>query len=416
MGCGNLWMAVDMILRAKYILPLCQDPIADGAVVIHNGSITAVGSSQDVQATHSGPVRDLGEVVLLPGLINAHCHLDYTDMRGQVPWHGVFIDWLLRITDLKRQWTDEQYVASIRKGAAELARWGTTTVVNSAAQPHLIPHVEPLPMRLWWCMELIDLLEEDTAEQKLRAAILQITELKRGHGGLAPHAPFTASPELYRITAHAAHERKLLLTTHLIESAEEDDMFRRGCGPMFDRYSRLGRNMSDCKRVGVMQLMAEYGVLGPYCLAVHANCLTPIDLNLLSTTGTHVVHCPKAHQFFQRPKALLPLLRLAGINVCLGTDSLASNDTLSLFAEMQRLSMNFVDLAPSEILAMVTTNAAKALNAEDKLGKLAEGAWADLIAVPLDGPVIDPYEAAVYSEKPVVFSMVGGQEIINETK
>jgi cytosine/adenosine deaminase-related metal-dependent hydrolase len=161
--------------------------------------------------------------------------------------------------------------------------------------------------------------------------------------------------------------------------------------------------------------MSEYGVLGPNCLAAHANCLTPLDVALLKQTGTHVVHCPKTHRFFHRAMPLLNTWKEQGINVCLGTDSLASNDTLNMLDEMQTLGRTFPQMSAEELLTLATVNGAKALNQREKLGRIAAGAWADLIAAPSDSVGGDPYEAIVYANKKVSFSMVGGEVIFDET-
>ncbi len=378
-----------MILRAKIVLPVGAPPIEDGAVEITGDTITAVGPASEVTGDD---VRDLGEVMLLPGLINAHCHLDYTDMRGLVPWRGRFVEWLTAITELKKQWTPEQFRASIRNGLRQALASGTTTIVNIECFPELI---EETPARLWVCPELID-LGHGLPELPLKA------------DGLSPHALYTASAALYR----ACMATGLLLTTHLAESPEEEEMFRWGRGPMYERFAKLGRDMGDCKQTGPVDLAHRLGVLGPQCLAVHMNCLTTHEIELTRASGTHVVHCPRTHQFFGRGGSLLEAFRQRGVNLCLGTDSLASNDSLDMFAEMVEVARQNPRLPPKEILAMVTTNAARALNRADKLGTIAAGACADLIAVALDGPVGDPYEVAVFNEKPVSFVMVGGKVVV----
>jgi len=157
-------------------------------------------------------------------------------------------------------------------------------------------------------------------------------------------------------------------------------------------------------------------VLGPNCLAAHANYLTPLDVTLLKQTGTHVVHCPKTHRFFGRGSPLLDTWKENRINVCLGTDSMASNDTLSLLEEMQTLSHMFPRKSAQELLTLATINGAKALNLREKLGHIGVGAWADLIAAPLDSVGGDPYEAIVYADKQVSFSMVGGEVVFDETQ
>lgn len=383
-----------MILRAKIVLPVGAPPIEDGAVEIAGDAIAAVGPASEVAGSE---VRDLGEVVLLPGLINAHCHLDYTDMRGQVPWRGRFVDWLAAITELKQQWTPEQFRTSIRKGLRQALATGTTTLVDIACFPELI---EETPLRLWVCPELIDLGKGEPAQTMVAAAA--------GLQGLSPHALFTASGALYRACVAGGR----LVTTHLAESAEEEEMFRWGRGPMYERFAKLGRDMSDCRHTGPVELAHRLGVLGPNCLAVHMNCLTVHEMELVRATGTHVVHCPRTHEFFRREGSLLEAFRQRGVNVCLGTDSLASNDSLDMFAEMQEVARQNPRLPADEILAMVTTNAARALGQAGKLGVIAAGAHADLIAVPLDGPVGDPYEVAVFNEKPVSFVMIGGKVVV----
>jgi cytosine/adenosine deaminase-related metal-dependent hydrolase len=404
-----------MILRAKHLLPMARPPIEDGAVVVEGDTVVAAGPTKEIQASHAGEVRDLGEVVLLPGLINAHCHLDYTDMVGEVGWRGSFIDWILRLVEAKKSRSDEQYLAAIQSGITRLLKSGTTTVVNFECFPSLIDQLPPTPLRIWWCLELIDVNRawpvEDIVQEALK--IIAAHQNVPGGFGLAPHAPYTASGALYRLSNWCSRERNLLVTTHLAESEQEDDMFRRGAGPMYDYFRRAGRDMSDCKRVGPAQLLSELGVLGPHCLAAHANCLAPLDVTLLKQSGTHVVHCPKSHRFFNQPAPLLSAFWANDINVCLGTDSLASNDTLDLFAEMKMLTRTYPQLEAEKILSMATVCGAQALNLSDKLGRTVPGAWADLIAVPLNGDV-DPYEAVVYAEKPVCFSMIGGKVVHDE--
>jgi cytosine/adenosine deaminase-related metal-dependent hydrolase len=310
-------------------------------------------------------------------------------MRGQVPWRGRFADWLKAITELKRQWTPKQFRASIERGVRQAIQTGTTTLLDIACVPELLPET---PLRLLCFPELMD-LGRPLPEWPSRA------------DGLAPHALYTASPRLYRKCVASG----LPVTTHLAETPEEEEMFRWGRGPLCDWLRELGRDMSDCQRTGPVELAHELGVLGPRCLAAHMNCLTAHETELVRASGTHVVHCPRTHRFFQRARFPLETYRQRGVNVCLGTDSLASNDSLDMRAEMQELARVFPQLSAEEILAMATVHAAKALHRADRLGTLTPGASADLIALPLDGPVADPYEAVVFAERPPVFSMIRGK-------
>ena len=407
-----------MILRARYVLPMDEPPIEDGAVAIDGDSVTAVGKAAQIRAAHAGEVRDLGDRVLAPGLINAHCHLDLTRLRGEVEWRGSFIEWALQLVAAKSLHSEKDYLSAYTMGLEQLTRSGTTTVVDVTSTPAILHQVLPTKLRAWWCLELIDYNQPDGAQALVTEALdfIGAHPNVRGGFGLSPHAPYTVSGALYRLCGQYARERNILLTTHLAESQEEDDMVRRGMGAMYDYFHRAARDMSDCKRVGPAQLLSEYGVLGSRCLVAHANCLTPLDMALLKQTGTHVVICPKTHRFFQRGTPLVDTLRNLGVNVCLGTDSMASNDTLSMLDEMQTLARMFPRMSAQLLLEMATLHAAKALNQPAKLGRIAPGAWADLIAAPLEGAGADPYEAIVYADKAVSFSMVGGEVVFDEAK
>jgi len=374
-----------MILRAKYVLPMDGPPLENGAVSVDGDCVTALSRAKG----HAD--LDLGEAVLFPGLINAHCHLDYTNMRGLTPYRGDFLDWILRLTALKKQWSDEHYIASINRGLAELAASGTTTVVNIECFPQLVNHLAPSPLRVWWCVELLDLTWGEPSRHLLQEATRWLES--QAHGGLAPHAPYTTSMPLYRLAARVARTHGWLLTTHLAESREEDDMFRRQRGPMWERYHREPVSLQ------------ELSILGPTCLLAHANFITDAEADAIGRSDASIAHCPRSHRFFGREPAPWDLWRRHGINVCLGTDSLASNDSLDLRAEMRLLTR----FPPREVLAMATVNAARALNCEGKLGTITIGSRADLVAVPLDG---DPYESVACSEKPVCFSMVGGKVLL----
>ncbi len=378
------------ILRAKYVLPMRGAVIEDGAVAVQDGLIAGVDRYDAVRRMFEGATTDLGEAVLLPGLINAHCHLDYTDMRGQVPWRGDFFDWIRRITALKKQWSENQYRQSIQHGAAMSWADGITTVVNAGGSGVTI---EGEPGRVWWCVELIDI---EWSEDSLRMA-----EAAAGWAethplsGLAPHAPYTVSGPLYRWLARRAREHGWLLTTHVAESREEFDRFRTG-------------------RDGPVRWLDGFGVWGRNCLAAHVNWLTDDEARLLATAGVSVAHCPRTHRFFQRPPAPVELWRRHGLNICLGTDSLASNESLDLFAEMREMARAWPGWSAEDVLCSCTVNCARALGRDGRLGCLTPGADADLIAVRLAGNGADPFESVVYNEQPVLYSMSHGKETHNE--
>ena len=222
-----------MIIRARTIVTMNGAPIENGAVAIAGDKITDVGSFAAVAARNTGEIVDLGEQILLPGLINVHCHLDYTCLRGKIAPPKSFADWIRAINAEKATLSPDDYVDSIQRGFEEARRFGTTTIANLTAFPELIARTTP-PIRTWWFAELIDVREPDNAEAIVERAVGLLKRVQ--NWGLAPHAPYTASPQLYSRCEAAAG----LLTTHLAESEDEMAMSAGREGPLFEFLQSLG--------------------------------------------------------------------------------------------------------------------------------------------------------------------------------
>src|SRR5438552_10326854 len=235
------------IYRARTVVTLDGPPIENGAVAVEGERIAAVGRFEELR-TQGGAVTDLGDMVILPGLINAHCHLDFTSLRGKIAPQRSFTDWILQINSLRRDLSDEDYLESIARGFDEAKRWGTTTIANIESMPALFSRMPPPPLRTWWFAELIDVRPRLPAEEMVASSLTFFRDKPdwRGGFGLSPHAPYTASPKLTRLAATAANENNLPLTMHLAESEEEMEMFRAGGGPLFNFLQNLGRAMDDC--------------------------------------------------------------------------------------------------------------------------------------------------------------------------
>jgi len=405
-----------MLLRARTVYPVAAPPIEHGAVLVAGERIQAVGRWTELRSS-SSEVTDLGDVILLPGLVNAHCHLDYTDMAGQFLPPRHFPDWIKSIVALKAEWSYTEFAQSWLNGARTLLRSGTTTVVDIEAVPELLPEVtHGTPLRVISCLELISVRSRHSAVQLVEAAAAKLRALAPETVGLSPHAPYTTVPELLRATARAAGEHGWLLTTHVAESADEFEMFQGARGAMFE-WLKPQRDMSDCGACSPVAHLARHEMLGRNLLAVHANYLAPGDAERLGRAGASVAHCPRSHAFFGHREFPLAELQRAGVNVCLGTDSMATvlkSHTeplaLNLFSEMRALVKEFPNLRPEDAVAMATVNGARALNREQELGVLAPGAFADLIAVPhRDGSAAD---AIVSHRGDVVASMIRGGWVV----
>ncbi len=231
-----------------------------------------------------------------------------------------------------------------------------------------------------------------------------------GGVGLSPHAPYTASSNLTRLAAEAAKRHKILLTTHLAESDEEMEMFRDGRGRLFELLQSLGRPMDDCGAGKTpLAVMLERGVIDDRWIVVHLNELSEEDLGRLERGPRfHIAHCPRSSRYFQHQPFALHKLRDLCFNISLGTDSLASNSSLSLFAEMQTVRDTHEWLEPERILEMATINGACALHETDALGRIRVDFQADLIALPIDNGAGDIFEKIIAWKETVPWMLVGG--------
>ncbi len=407
-----------MILRARIVLPVAHPPIENGAVVVADNRITAVGSWTQLASAAHGEVIDLGESIVLPGLVNAHCHLDYTNMAGHIPPAKSFTDWIKAIVAFKANWSYTDFAQSWLAGAHMLLRTGTTTVADIEAVPELLPEAwAATPLRLISFLELLHVKSQFTPKQLVETAVAQLAALPLGvkRVGLSPHAPYSTSAELLQHAVHAAARRNWRLTTHVAESEEEFEMFMYRHGPLFD-WLKTQRDMSDCGHGSPVKRLAELGYLGSHLLAVHVNYLWRHDATLLGKSKVHVVHCPRSHAYFRHLVFPREELAAAGVNLCLGTDSLASTRKtrglpleLNLFAEMQSLAGAAPELAPFDILKMATLNGARALGLAKLVGELSKNTWADLIAIPFTGDVAQVYDAVVHHQGDVAASMIDGR-------
>jgi aminodeoxyfutalosine deaminase len=408
-----------LLLRAHVVLPVSQPPIREGAVLVSGRRVAAVGRWRDLSAHTGRKAVDLGDAVLMPGLVNAHCHLDYTNMAGQLPPPKVFSDWLKLITETKAGWGYSDYAESWLNGARMLIRTGTTSVADIEAVPELLPKVwGGTPLRVFSFLEMIGIKGYRQPRAIVQEVVERIDSLKgfRGRASLSPHAPYSTVPELLRLSAQTARRRKWRLTTHLAESELEFEMFARGRGEMFDWLQRGGRDMSDCGLGSPVQHLERCGFLTERLVAAHVNYLGRQDAALLGKRKVHVVHCPRCHFYFHHDPFPLRRLVKAGVNVCLGTDSLASVYKarrqiveLDLFEEMRTLARNEPSLSARKIVRMATLNGARALGLAGQIGELSEGSFADLVALSFAGKMADIYDSVLHHEGDVAASMIDGR-------
>jgi cytosine/adenosine deaminase-related metal-dependent hydrolase len=409
-----------MLYRADTVLPMAAPPIDRGAVRVEGDCIVEVGSAAELRPEPGEAVTDLGACTLLPGLINAHCHLDYTKFRGAISARNSFTEWIKNINALRRAFSPADFIESIAEGFQMLEEGGVTTVANIESVPELLPLLPVPPLRTWWFLELIDVRQRLNGEEMLMGALSFFEQHPEWLGGfgLSPHAPYTASVDLYRLARTCGDTHHMLATTHIAESVEEHEMFSHARGPLFEFLAELGRDNSDCGQGSALSHLVEHGVIGSNWIIAHLNYLQDYDYELVANAGASVVHCPKCHAHFGHAMFPLRELRDRGVNICLGTDSLASNNALDMRSEMREVRQVH-GLGDRETLEMATLNGARALMQTHKLGELSPGSLADLVAFPYPDKAVPeshpeaPYRRVLQSQAPPRLLVVNGVERIS---
>lgn len=403
-----------LILRSRVVLPIRRPAIADGAVVLSGHRIRAIGRWESIRKEFIAPVTDLGDSALLPGLINAHCHLEYTDLAGEFLPPRHFSDWLKLIVAAKGLRSNADFATAWQNGAAQLLATGTSTVADIVALPEIQP--QPTPLRIFSFLEMTGVKSQQPAAKIVTAAVTKIKSLRAQDqlAGFSPHAPYSTTSELLRRTAQTARRRRWRVTTHVAESSEEFEMFTQARGKIFD-WLKNQRDCTDCGERSPIQHLARHDLLGPNFLAVHVNCLAPGDAAALARSSSSVVHCPRSHTFFGHPKFPFKELTSAGVNVCLGTDSLASIEgrgkkkpELNMFSEMRAFARKNHGTPAGTILRLATLNGAQAVGLAGRVGEISPGAWADLIAIPCREKLADVPEAVLHHRGEVSANMIGG--------
>ncbi|MBI2472675.1 MAG: amidohydrolase family protein [Planctomycetes bacterium] len=402
-----------IIVKAKYLIPNPDNCIENGAVAVKGTKIHHVGTFDEIEVLADiDKVIDLGNAVILPGLINIHTHLDLTNLHNRIKPTTNFTHWVFQLLGARMRWKEAEYNASIEKGIKLSIESGTTTVADIANTEYSFSVLKRSPLRKVVYKEIIA-LNPDHARDVLKKTQLELTTIITDNLfrlGLSPHAPYSVSKELYQTISHFAHETGTPVCTHIAETCDEIEFLTKGTGG-FPSFLRQIRAMPDnWKHPGLtpIQYLNETGILGNHPLLIHCNYVTDEEISIIKSSGSSVAFCPRSYHFFGHANHPFQKLLDAGINVGLGTDSLASNDTLSILDEMKFLSLHHA-IPPNTLLTMATLNGANALGLESKTGQIMEGFEADLCGVRLpNAPVGNIYSQLLDAASKNIFTMVAG--------
>ena len=369
-----------------------RPPLEGGKIAVRGSRIVDVG--RDVETC--GATRDLGDVVLMPGLVNAHAHLEFSCMRLAKPQAGSLPEWIRGVI-AERGRRDRDVRGAIASGIVESLSCGVTAVGEIVTAP-LADYSAKLLPRMVLFHEVIGFSAArlDSVEADLHVRLEQTSPEDAGTVGVSPHAPYTVHPELLSRLVALSAARNMPLAMHLAESAEELQLLREGEGPFQELLAE--RSMWDASAIppGTSPLDYLKALAGANrVLVVHGNYLTDNEINFIAARRNHmsVAYCPRTHEYFRHPKYPLAKMRAAGVRVVLGTDSRASNPDLSLLVEMQTVARHFPEIAPADIHRMAAIDAAIALGLESEIGSLRQGKCADLAALACPSYLRDPYEA-----------------------
>lgn len=388
-----------MLLRAAWVAPMIQPPIRDGAVLVANGRIADVGSSENLSARHRDAVQfDLGRSVLLPGLVNAHTHLELSDCtRGAAPTDG-FADWLggmLRRTRLSAEELQMATTRAVEIGVEQCLRFGVTTVGDISRQCAVTrPLLRKTPLRVVSYGEIQAMAQRrGLLEERLALAADAAYAGPRLTIGLTPHAPYSVEPQGYLRSLEIARAGNMPLATHLAESPDEASFLADHAGALRELWDRWLTWDDAVPRFagGPIRFARELGLLDYPTLLAHVNYCDDDELEILAKGRASVVYCPRTHEFFGHPPHRWREMLERGINVAVGTDSCASSPDLNLVEELRLLHRLSPRTPAMRIWELATTHAARAMGLGNGAGAIRPGNFADLVAFPIqtDDPLLE---------------------------
>ncbi len=413
-------------LRARYVFPVCAPPICGGTVSIEGQRVIAVGS-----VPAGGPVHDLGDAAILPGLVNAHTHLEFSRLEAPLGNPGIgFADWLQRVIYYRTSFPPDE--GAIRQGIDQSVASGTTLLgeIAQGSASHEAFHAGPIRATVF--LELIgptghraeevlqlaqDFLrgasscggQSQPAAQKACFTPTIATNFRRG---LSPHSPYSVRWELLPKLVALSAEAEVPLAIHLAESREEIEFLATGRGPLREFLRQRGAWEAGIAPIGARPLDYLHVLAQAHrTLVIHGNYLDEEEIAFVAAHRQKmaVVYCPRSHSFFQHARYRLGEMAQAGVLIALGSDSRASTTDLSMLAEMQHAAQQHPDVPPQQILAMATINGARALGWMHLCGSLEPGKLADLVAVALPARCPDdPHELLMSGDLPILAVYCGG--------
>jgi cytosine/adenosine deaminase-related metal-dependent hydrolase len=420
---------------ARWVLPVSSPPISDAAIAVANDMILAVAKRDDVAASFpDAAIEEFGEAAIIPGLINAHSHLELTAMRGFLEKEeNDFFAWLKKLTiaRLERMTADDLYV-SAAWGACEGARAGVTCFADASdSGATSMKALRDVGLRGIVYQESFGpdprLAEENFEKLKTKIAGLRQLETALVKCGVSPHAPYTVCAPQLEMISRFALEEELPVMMHAAETAMEASLMRHGQGAFAEDLQRRGIEWQAPEK-STIQYLSDHGVLKTHPLLAHCINVDDVDLDTIKETESRVAHCPKSNAKLRHGVAPFAEFRQRGIAVGLGSDSVASNNTCDLLEEARFALLtaraagkdNDCRLSAKDVLETATLGGAQALGWQGLIGELREGLQADFAVVSLAGahqiPSYDVTDTLIFSSsgRDAILTVVAGREVYRD--
>ena len=394
------------LLRAACVAPMTRPPLRDAAVVVDGETVLDVGDAAEMSRQYPGAEQeDLGDALLLPGLVNAHTHLELSDMTA-VERRGSFAEWIMSVIRTRQSMgamDGPAAAGAARLGAVESLRFGVTSVGDvSKFAADTRPVLAESPLR---AVSFGEVQAMAGRRELLRPRLAEATDSRwdgwddrnRLRVAVSPHAPYSVEPAGYRACLAWAKRHNRPITTHLAETPDEATFLAEHDGPLMQIWRALRDWRDDVPRFagGPVRLAKALGLLDYPTLLAHANYVDAAELDLLAAGVASVVWCPRTHAYFGHAPHRWREMLARGVNVCVGTDSRASSPDLNVVDDLRLIRRQSPEVPAATLWAMVTTRPAAALNVADRVGTLRPGGWADVVAYPAAGAAEEPLAAVL---------------------
>jgi cytosine/adenosine deaminase-related metal-dependent hydrolase len=436
------------LLTADWVLPVSGSPVHDAGVLISD-HIDWVGKINDLSTDVIGALRDrthsYGHALITPGLINLHTHLDYSHLHG-VDCDSALFTWMRNLLKNSSSWSPEDFAHSAVYGAKKAAEAGTTFIVDSSFTGNSAQALAQMGLRAIVGLELFGSSEAhaDSIWQQWESKYEKLNAINSARQRplitltVAPHAPYTVAPALWRHAKNWCAKNNLKLTAHIAESSQEYEWIKEGNAELdeylaFVRslYAAGSQSLKDydylkdvrdtswrAKGGSPVTHLADSDLLDTNTLAVHLVHASDEDLSVLQKAGATVAHCPRSNSRLRNGRAPIENFIKAQLPFAFGTDSLASADDLDIRAEIRaallihRAANPDFAFSDEDALKACTITAARILDRQDEVGSLEPGKKADIGIFSLERPTRNPVSALFHEDAIVKDVFVDAVQIV----